>query len=240
MQLDFLTTLGNYAEYGILFSTHSMGLARASAEQIYVVHKGKKDEGSEINEFDKTKSSKYLMEFLGELSFSAYREFGFNKVLLVEGPTEVKTIQQFLRKYGKEHEILLLPLGGSSLINGSFRDELQEIKRISDNIYALIDSEIEAPDEELALDRKEFVDMCQEIGIVYHVLQYRAIENYFPEHAVKAIKGDNFSALKPYESLKAKAQYGWSKADNWRMAKEMTLEELSKTDLGEFIKQLIA
>ncbi|MBW4577241.1 MAG: AAA family ATPase [Aphanothece sp. CMT-3BRIN-NPC111] len=239
LQLDFLTILGNYAEHGILFSTHSMGLARASAEQIYVVHKGKKDEGSEINEFDKTKSSKYLSEFLGELSFSAYREFGFNKILLVEGPTEVKAIQQFLRKYGKEHEILLLPLGGSSLINGSFRDELQEIKRISDNIYALIDSEIEAPDKKLALDRQEFVDMCKEIGIICHVLEYRAIDNYFPDHAVKAIKGDNFSALKPYESLKTKSQYGWSKADNWRMAKEMTLEELSKTDLGEFIKQLI-
>jgi hypothetical protein len=82
--------------------------------------------------------------------------------------------------------------------------------------------------------------MCKEIGIVCHVLQYRAIENYFPEHAVKAIKGNEFSALKPYESLKARLQYGWSKADNWRMAKEMTLEELSKTDLGEFIKQLIA
>ncbi|MBD2001830.1 MULTISPECIES: ATP-dependent nuclease [Cyanophyceae] len=240
LQLDFLTTLGNYAEHGILFSTHSMGLARASAEQIYVVHKDKKNEGSEINEFDKTKSSKHLSEFLGELSFSAYREFGFNKVLLVEGPTEVKTIQQFLRKYGKEHEILLLPLGGSSLINGAFRDELQEIKRISDNIYALIDSELEAPDEELAIDRKEFVDTCKQIGIIYHVLKYRAIENYFPDHAVKAIKGDKFSALNPYESLKIKSQYGWSKADNWRMAKEMTLEELSKTDIGKFIEQLIA
>ena len=204
-----------------------------------MVHKDKRSEGSEIIEFDKTKSAKYLSEFLGELSFSAYREFGFNKILLVEGPTEVKTIQQFLRKHGKDHEILLLPLGSNSLINGVFKDELQEIKRISEHIYALIDSERSAAAQELTRERKEFVDMCKETGIVCHVLQYRATENYFPDHAVKAIKGENFSALSPYESLKNRSQFGWSKADNWRMAKEMSLDELSQTDLGSFIQQLI-
>ncbi|MBD2151221.1 AAA family ATPase [Pseudanabaena sp. FACHB-1277] len=240
LQLDFLTTLGNYASQGVIFSTHSIGLARASAEQIYVVRKVDKYKGSEIIDFDNAKSSKYLSEFLGELSFSAYREFGFNKVLLVEGVTEVKTIQQFLRKFGKDHEILLLPLGGGSLINANFRDELQEVKRISDDIYALVDSEKSSPEETLCPRIQDFADMCEEIGIKCHVLEYRATENYFPDHAVKAVKGNSFSALAPYESLKDRTQFGWSKADNWRIAKEMTNEELLETDLGRFIKQLIA
>ena len=34
LQLDFLTTLGSYATEGVIFSTHSLGLARASAERI--------------------------------------------------------------------------------------------------------------------------------------------------------------------------------------------------------------
>ena len=82
-----------------------------------------------------------LVELLGELSFSTYREFGFNKILLVEGPTEIKTVQQFLRKYQKDHEILLLSLGGSSLINASREHELREMHRVSPNVCALIDSE---------------------------------------------------------------------------------------------------
>jgi AAA15 family ATPase/GTPase len=239
LQLDFLTTLGNYAEHGILFSTHSIGLARTSAEQIYVVHKSGRNEGSEVIKFDETRSARYLSEFLGELSFSTYREFGFNKILLVEGPTDVKTIQQFLRKYGKDHEILLLPLGGSSLINGSFRDELQEIKRISENIYTLIDSEKDSAEQNLSSERQAFLDICREIGIKCHVLEYRATENYFPERAVQAIKGDNFSALTPYECLKMRSQFGWSKSDNWKMAQQMTTVELEQTDLGMFIKELI-
>jgi predicted ATPase len=39
LQLDFLTTLGSYATHGVIFSTHVLGLARASAERIYSVQK---------------------------------------------------------------------------------------------------------------------------------------------------------------------------------------------------------
>jgi len=66
---------------------------------------------------------------------------GFDKILLVEGATEVKTFHQFLRLYGKDHQIVLLPLGGNQLIRGVSETELQEIKHISDNISAVIDSE---------------------------------------------------------------------------------------------------
>ncbi|MBD2178674.1 hypothetical protein H6F42_17280 [Pseudanabaena sp. FACHB-1998] len=121
-----------------------------------------------------------------------------------------------------------------------FRDELQEVKRISDDIYALVDSEKSFPEESLCPRIQGFADMCEEIGVKCHVLEYRATKNYFPDHVVKAVKGDSFSALAPYENLKNRTQFGWSKADNWRMAKEMTNEELLETDLGRFIKQLIA
>jgi hypothetical protein len=78
--------------------------------------KGGFKKGDEVQELE---SMSGLSEFLGELNFSGYRELGFDKVLLVEGPKEVKTIQQLLRKYKKDHKIVLLPLGGraNSLIN---------------------------------------------------------------------------------------------------------------------------
>jgi ABC-type Mn2+/Zn2+ transport system ATPase subunit len=233
LQLDFLTTLGSYAREGIVFATHSIGLARASADRIYSVRMNNEGE-SEVTEFETTPR---LSELLGELSFSGYRELGFDKILLVEGTTDVKTIQQFLRLYRKDHQIVLLPLGGGSLINGSSEMELGEIKRISENVCALIDSERASLDAQIGSDREEFVETCKKVGITCHVLDRRATENYFTDEAVKNTKGSEYRALEPYQLLKESSR-GWSKAENWRIARAMTLEDLNETDLGKFLNSL--
>ncbi len=191
-------------------------------------------EPSEITSYEETPQ---LSEFLGELSYSSYRELGFDRILLVEGPTEVQTIQQFLRLYGKDHQVVLMPLGGSSLINGKVEPQLHEIKRISDNVSALIDSERSAPGEQLAADRAAFVQKCEEASVPCKVLDRRAIENYFPESAIKQVKGEKYRALEPYESLKA-ASPAWAKSENWRIAREMSYEEVQETDLGQFLGSL--
>ena len=233
LQLDFLTTLGSYASEGVLFATHSIGLARASADRIYSVHKAIEGE-SEISDFEATSR---FSEFLGELSFSGYKELGFDKVLLVEGTTDVKTIQQFLRLHKIDHNIMLLPMGGGSLINDSSEQELAEITRISDNIFALIDSERNESGAELDPDRAAFVEICKKIKIDCHPLERRATENYFPDRAVKKIKGEKYQALKHYEKL-SEISHPWSKNENWKIAREMTPDELNETDLGEFLLTL--
>ena len=230
LQLDFLTTLASYASSGVLFATHSVGLARASAEQIYSVRRITQGH-SEIHPYETTP---HLAEFVGELSFAGYRDLGFEKILLVEGPREIKTMQQFLRLYGKDHEILLLSLGGASLINATTAAELEEIKRISEKVYAIIDSERPAEGEPIARDRQAFVDNCKKAGIACHVLERRATENYLTEAAVKRVKGSNYRALEPFELLK-NLPNGWAKADNWRIAREMTKHDLEATDLGQFL-----
>src|SRR5216684_1440406 len=63
-------------------------------------------------------------------SFSGYRELGFDKVLFVEGATDIKTVQQLLRHYGKDHRIVCMDLGGNALINGHSGIELEESKRV--------------------------------------------------------------------------------------------------------------
>lgn len=233
LQLDFLTTLGSYASEGVLFSTHSIGLARSIADKIYSIHliDGKK---RNLSEFEATQN---LTEFLGELNFSGYRELGFDKILLVEGPTDIKTFQQFLRCYKKDHKIVILPLGGKSQINGSFGPQLEEITRISANIYALIDSERTAPGEELQPRLKDFIEVCEQAKIKYHVLERRAIENYFTESAVNKAKGDKYHALGPYDS-RDQFSPGVNKNENWLIAREMNSEELEASDLGIFLKSL--
>jgi hypothetical protein len=43
--------------------------------------------------------------------------------------------------------------------------------------------------------------------------------------------------LEPYQPLRD-AHYGWNKVDNWKIARQMNLQELSGTDVGAFIESI--
>ncbi len=117
--------------------------------------------------------------------------------------------------------------------------QLEEIKRISSNVFALIDSERSNQGEELEARRVAFKKICDGANIQCHVLERRAIENYFPDYAVKKVKGDAFRALQPYELFKSTPSFcKWAKSENWQIAKEMVPEDLDNTDLGKFLKSL--
>jgi len=230
LQQKFLTSLASYAQDGVLFATHSIGLARSVGDYIYSVVKP--ENSSEVKQFEDTPT---YAEFLGELSFSTYQELGMNKILLVEGPTEIKTIQQFLRKMKKDQNCVLLSLGGASMINEKREQELSEIKRITgdtpDSIYCWIDSEKDSNGTKLSTERQQFLDMCGRLSIKAKASDKRAMENYFTESAIQKIKGDKVNALDDYEKLDGR----WGKEENWRIAKEMELGDIKDTDLGEFL-----
>lgn len=236
LQLDFLTTLASYVPGGgVLFATHNIGLARSTAERILSVTKVS-DFVSRIRPLESTPR---LSEFLGELSFGGYKELGFDKILLVEGPKDVVAVQQLLRTYGKDHKVVILPMGGSSLINGTNETELQlqELKRISGNIFALIDSERNSTDDSLPSARLEFLHLCKAAEVHCHVLERRAMENYWSEPAIQKIKGIKYGALLAYQKLESVPQ-PWAKSENWLIAREMTMEDLNQTDLGAFLAAL--
>ncbi len=178
-----------------------------------------------------------LSEFLGELSFSGYQELGFDRVLLVEGRTDIKTIQQFLRLLGKDHQMVLLSLGGSDMISGVSEAELQEVRRITEHVFAVIDSEKDSEAAPADTSRQSFAENCKRVGIDCHILDWRATENYLTDRAVKRIKGESYRALENYEKIDAPSPR-WLKTENWRIAREMSLEELLSTDLGEFLARI--
>jgi hypothetical protein len=70
-----------------------------------------------------------------------------------------------------------------------------------------------------------------------HILERRSIESYFPERAVRAVYGPGARALGPYESTKG-VRFGWSKHKNWRVAREVSREELVDNDLGKILEDL--
>lgn len=236
LQIDFLTSLASYARDGIIFSTHSIGLARSVSDKIYSFMR-KKGSSTVVRDFSQ-KSSEYA-EFLGEMSFSTYQDLGFHKVLLVEGVTEVQVFQQFLRKLKKDHEVVILPLGGNQLINGKVAQELGEIKRLSGDIAVIIDSEKRSHEEDLAKDREVFEQNCKELGFKTLVTQRRATENYLSELAIQKVKGSKYKALGEFQKLN-EADFPWSKSENWKIAREMELIELEGTDLLEFLQKFVA
>jgi predicted ATPase len=233
LQMDFLTTLASYAPAGVLFGTHSMGLARSMGEHVYGLRRIRQGE-SHIALVERMPR---LAEFLGELSFSGYRELGFQTVLLVEGVTDIPAVQEFIRKRGQGHKMVVLHLGGSAMITGNREAELAEICRISPDVRALIDSERGAAGEALSPERAAFVASCGNLNVPCHVLERRALENYFSDRAIKVTIGPAYGALPPYARLRDTAR-GWPKADNWRIAREMILDELLESDLRTFIDTL--
>lgn len=234
LQLDFLTTLAAYSsEASLWFATHNLGLARAASDMIYSCRRLELG----VSDVKPLEQTAHLAEFLGELGYSAYRDLGFDSILLVEGPTEVKTFQQFLRHRGKDHQVVILQLGGDSMINAKSEAELTEVARIGAKVHCVIDSERATQGATLSANRAAFQSICKKLAIPLLVLERRATENYFPDAAIKTALGPKFSALGEYEHLKA-AVLPWGKRDNWRIARAMKAVDLAGTDLGSFLDNL--
>lgn len=233
LQMRFLTALGSYASKGVIFATHSLGLARTVANRIYTTHRigaGR----VQVRQLDETRN---LSEFLGMIGFSAHQELGYEMILLVEGPTDVPVIQHLLRVYKKDHRVVLLPLGGANMINGSVASQLGEIKRLCPKVVALIDSERVAEGAEIHSDRIAFVAACSAHGIQCHVLARRATENYFTEAAIQSVEGETARALGPFEKPDQR-QNKWQKGRNWLIAQGMSRDDVDATDLGQFLAKL--
>lgn len=232
LQIDFLTSLASYAGQGILYATHSLGLARSTAERIYSLRKS--GDHTLVHAFEQTPN---YSEFAGAMSFSAFKDMGHDLILLVEGTTEIKAVQQFLRVLRKDHKVVVIPLGGSQLINRDRQQELAELKRLTDNVAVLIDSERSAESSPLAPERDQFLTDCRALGFHTHVTEWRAFENYLTEDAIRAVKGANYRALEPFELLKD-TKFGWGKHENWRIAREMSRDDVLATDIGAFLEAL--
>jgi hypothetical protein len=171
------------------------------------------------------------------MSFSSFKEIGCDRILLVEGVTEVKAVQQFLRALGKDHTIVIIPMGGGQLIRGGVQQELHELTRLSTRVAVLIDSERAHAGQALAPDREAFVQDCLALKFEVHVTTKRAFENYLTERAIQEEKGEKFKCLADYDRLKD-AQNAWAKSDNWRIARRMTRDEILATDIGAFLDGL--
>jgi ABC-type branched-subunit amino acid transport system ATPase component len=232
LQVDFLLSIAALASSATLFATHSIGLARTTAQPIYSFQKH--GDHSTVSKFEQTTQ---FAEFLGEMSFSSFKDLGHDTVLLVEGVNDVKTLQAFLRLYGRDHDVVVLPMGGDQFIGPGRTSELSELQRLTTNVGVLIDSERSGAGAPLARNRQEFVDDCSALHFNLCVTDRRAIENYLSQDSIQSEFGTSFTALGPFESI-TRRNPNWGKANSWRAARRMRLEDLTGTDIGGFLAAL--
>lgn len=233
LQIDFLKELHRSSKFGVVFTTHNIGLAR-QADKVYSVKKDKDNKNSIIENYN---AEPNLVEFLGSLGYMNYEILGFDRVILVEGVTDVKTIQAFLRKKKCEYKFLIFPLGGSALIRDSVKSEILEIKKISQKIFVLIDSEKKSQDDDIESARVKFKNMCEDAKIHCHILERRAIENYFVKDAINKVKrSDKYKELMPFEKL-GDINPAWRKGENWQIAEAMNIDDIKNTDLDVFLNE---
>lgn len=236
MQAKFVEALNRHAQFGTVFTTHSIGLARQVANPILVVTRDKVSGKSSIRPLEDARNGAQL---LGEMSYSQFSSLGGKYLLLVEGTTEIKTVRVLLRKLEIDGDVFLIPLGGSALIGANRSDELSEFTRIGAEVFVLVDSERVTEDASLEKERAGFLDTCVKLFGVknVHITTRRATENYFSDAAVKRIKGEKYRALTAYEKLE-KVEPAWGKNENWRIAEVMEFDEIADTDIGKFLTAL--
>ena len=231
LQRDFLTAMALYTNK-VVFATHSLGLALCDADRIFSVVR--RAQGiSEVHEYGLTPR---LSEFLGELSYAGHRERGFDSILLVEGPTDVKAFRQFLQVYGKHQKVVLVQLGGSSMVNGKRAEELAEVTHICGKIRAVVDSDRTSAGGAAKSEALAFQAVCAKHNIQCFVTERFATENYLTDAAVKRELGPLKAALGHYEKIDKRTH--WDKDMNWKIARHMTKADLDSTDLGPFLANL--
>jgi ABC-type cobalamin/Fe3+-siderophores transport system ATPase subunit len=231
LQIDLVLTLAEMVGGNLVFATHSLGLARAVASRIYVVDRDASGE-SQLQLLDDTPT---LPQLLGEMQYGAYSDIGGRRVLLVEGPEDVKVFQSFLRHFSADHQVIVMSLHGSSSIKRPDCTELAELKRICSNIAVIIDSERSAKDQPLEKAREEFIARCSTLSFRTLVTERRATENYFTTRALREAFGGAYTELQPFERFKGCD--AWTKKTQYRVASKMNIDELLATDVGRFLHE---
>lgn len=234
LAVNFVGALARRAPGGMLFATHSLGLARSVADQVVSVQRIAAGRSKTTRMEDDGEAAVLLRQ----LSYSTAPDVGFDRVLLVEGASEVRVFQALLRAHRKDQRVFIFPLGGDALASGKHVVALAEFKRLNVPVSAFVDSERTAVGGDPAAGRLAFERACRELDFTCALSERRATENYFTTAAVRKVKrSEKYRGLEPFEAFNA-LPCGWNKAENWRIAEAMTAEDWAATDLGRFVAAL--
>jgi len=241
MQETFVRALSSKTKFGVIATSHSVGLARSVADKIYSLTSlnGKLQITKYGNHYNPT-----IAQSISEMSYSQFVEIGGNNILLVEGRTDIKSFREILRKYNIENKFVIISFGGRQFMTtdkSKIIDELHELNRLNANsITAIFDSEFTKEDDVLKKEFQIFVEVCQELNFNVFPTDRHSTENYISQSSVNKILGNQIKALSPYEVFNQRTGNNmWEKTKNWLMFLEMGKADFENTGLDKFITQTL-
>ncbi len=170
---------------------------------------------------------------LHNLGYSVTDNLVSDLIILVEGPTDVPVIEEFLEKYRllQRHIIKIWPLGGDIMDKHDLTVLCEKYRTI-----ALIDQ-----DPGSSSVRKRFLKKCKELGIENTQLNRYAIENYFTLNALRCVFNNQISSdlfeINPDKPLKDQIHMDVKK-NNRKIARAMSLKDIKETDLEKFFQRV--
>lgn len=238
MQEIFVRALSSKTKFGLIATSHSVGLARSVADKIYSLTS--LNERPKITEFG-NHYNPTITQSISEMSYSQFVEIGGNNILLVEGRTDIKSFREIFRKYNIENKFIIIPFGGRQFMasdKSKIIEELNELKRLNANsITAIFDSELTKENDALKKEFEVFIEVCKELGFNVFSTDKHSTENYITQDAINKVIGSTVKALTPYENFNQRNEnQKWGKEKNWLMFIEMKVEDFNNTGLGNFIK----
>lgn len=236
MQEAFVRALASKTKNGLLATSHSVGLARSVADNIYMLTQY---QGNPFLNYYGQHYTPTIAQSINEMSYSQYVEIGGNNILLVEGRTDIKVFREILRKYGIENSFIILSLGGGEFMlkdRKKIVEELNEIKRLSPkSISVIFDSEKDSESHSLNEKQQNFKEVCESLGFNVFATDRHSTENYLTQDAIKKILGSQYDALDKYENFNSRTNK-WPKEKNWLVVIEMKKEDFVGTELDSFIR----
>lgn len=225
MQKQLLLFLRNGTSKQYFLTTHSnVFLNNALIDRVFFT-----SFDGRINIDDATRRA----SILDDLGYAVTDNLVSDLVILVEGPTDVPVVEEFLLKTGvfSMGDIRIWPLGGDIMDQVDLNVFAEKYKLI-----ALLDQD---PGSKRV--RNRFEKRCRELGIPVHRLKRYGIESYFSLRALREVFGSQIpstvESLDP--SIKLENQIGINvRKNNRNIAKVMTLDEIETTDFNAFIRKV--
>ncbi|HYX28801.1 MAG TPA: AAA family ATPase [Pyrinomonadaceae bacterium] len=227
MQRRLLAHLRSNTESQYIFSTHSnVFLDGALTDRVFLTRFD-----AEVLVSDATSKT----TFLHDLGYSPVDNLVSDLIILVEGPSDVPVIEEFLKKRGlyETYSIKLWPLGGDIMAKAEI--DLTVFAQ-SHHVLALVDG-----DPGSGKVRKRFQTKCSDLNIECARLKRYSIENYFSLRALRQVFGSQIpdAITEILGNEKLESQIGINvKSNNRSIAREMNLEEIAGTDLGKFFDRV--
>lgn len=237
LQQLFIQALAAKAKIGLIATSHSVGLARSSGDNVLSLTRDK------VGRAYLAPFGKHFVPSIGqsitELGYSQYAELGGNSILLVEGRTDIKAFREILRLFRVEHKFIIMSFGGRQFITkdkSKIFDELLELNRFNTQVSVIFDSEYNSSSEVLKDELKAFEECCLQLGFKVFPTEFHSTENYISQMAINSVLGKHKALkLNPFE----KFENQWGKEQNWLMFREMNKSDFDSTKLGDFIEDML-